>query len=56
MLQSLPKKRSVAVRCLTAVVLSGKTASQTREAERYTDDLDTFKLADSCEVHSRAFN
>lgn len=38
------------------MVLRGKTASQTREDERYAGGLDTFKVADSCEIHSRAFN
>lgn len=56
LLQSLQKKKSIAARCLTVVVLGGKTASQTREVERYAGDLDTFKSVDSCEIHSRAFN
>lgn len=49
-------KKTVAARCLTVVILRGKTASQKREAGRYAGDLYILKLADSCEIHSRAFN
>lgn len=52
----LYQKKSIAARCLTVDVLRAKTTSQTREAERYAGHLDTVKLADSCEIHSRALN
>lgn len=41
------KKKSIVARCSTVVALRGKTASQTRGAERYAGDLGTFKSADS---------